>query len=173
MVLQHLRPLRHWFFPLWGHIQQTSSFHSQLPDRIITSGGHWLFTDHKSKHSHHSDLTSRQSQASMKQFADIHRCDVQFSVDDWVLILLRPYCQTSLTPTYTKLGKHFYGPFQIEAHIGPVAYSLQLPTSFKIHLVFHVSLLKLYHGPSLVDQQPLSLAACDNHLIVEPMTILD
>ncbi|KHN31759.1 Retrotransposable element Tf2 155 kDa protein type 1, partial [Glycine soja] len=51
------------------------------------------------------------AQAAMKKQADSHRRDVQFNVGDWVFVRLRPYRQTSLQPHYTKLFKHFYGPF--------------------------------------------------------------
>lgn len=54
----------------------------------------------------------------MKLQADRHHCDVQFFVGDWVFICLRPFRQTSLSLTYSKLGKHFYGLFQMEDRIG-------------------------------------------------------
>jgi hypothetical protein len=38
----------------------------------------------------------------------------------------------------------YYGSFEVLGRIGPVACMLALPTSMRIHNVFHVSLLKKY-----------------------------
>src|SRR5579864_5890903 len=53
----------------------------------------------------------------------------------------------------TKLAPKRYRPFKIIKAISPVAYQLALPATWKIHDVFHVSLLSPYrettaHGPN-------------------------
>ena len=87
------------------------------------------------------------AQQRMKRQADKHRSERQFEVGDWVFLKLQPYVQSSLARrAHQKLAFKFFGPYQIEAKIGAVAYRLKLPASSAIHLVFHVSQLKASHG---------------------------
>ena len=41
-----------------------------------------------------------------------------------------------------KLSAKYYGPYKVAARIGKVSYRLELPTTSKVHPIFHVSLLK-------------------------------
>lgn len=84
---------------------------------------------------------------------------------------LRPYRQTSIADKFQKLGKCYYGPYQITETVGKVAYRLALPTMTKIHPVFHCSKLKLHQGP-LTDHS-LPPSSWDNNPLIEPLTILD
>ena len=82
---------------------------------------------------------------------------MDFNVDSWVYVKLRPYRQITLIgEKYHKLSKCFYGPFQILDKVGPIAYRLALPPSSRIHKVFHCSMLKLNKGspPQQLDTLP-------------------
>lgn len=68
------------------------------------------------------------AQNRMKQHSDQKRTEREFNEGDWVYLKLHPYCQQSLVkrPAH-KLAPRFYGPFQIAARVGTVAYRLALP----------------------------------------------
>jgi hypothetical protein len=58
-----------------------------------------------------------------------------------------------------KLAPKRHGPFHISKQVSPVAYQLQLPDAWKIHKVFHASLLTPYretpqHGPNYIKPPP-------------------
>jgi hypothetical protein len=46
--------------------------------------------------------------------------------------------------SFPKLAARYCGPFEILEKIGPFAYMITLPTSMRVHNIFHVSLLKKY-----------------------------
>jgi hypothetical protein len=58
-----------------------------------------------------------------------------------------------------KLVPRRYGPFKVVTKISNVAYRIQLPTNWKIHNIFHASLLALYnettaHGLNFLELLP-------------------
>jgi len=58
-----------------------------------------------------------------------------------------------------KLSPRRYGPFKVVSQISKVAYKLELPSTWKIHDVFHASLLTPYketdqHGPNFIEPPP-------------------
>jgi hypothetical protein len=55
-----------------------------------------------------------------------------------------------------KLSSRQYGPFRVAARMSHMAYYLNLPETWRIHNVFHASLLTLYketleHGPNFLE----------------------
>jgi hypothetical protein len=58
-----------------------------------------------------------------------------------------------------KLAPRRYGPFKVVAKVSSVAYKIKLPANWKIHDVFHASLLTPYnetnaHGPNFLEPPP-------------------
>src|SRR6267142_958018 len=58
-----------------------------------------------------------------------------------------------------KLAPRWYGPFKVATKISDIAYWLKLPDTWKIHNVFHASLLTPYketdkHGPNFLEPPP-------------------
>jgi ribosomal protein L21E len=97
------------------------------------------------------------AQERMKRQADKHRVEHQFAVGDMVFLKLQPYVQSSVAPSVThKLAFKFFGPYGILAHVGKVAYRLQLSASALVHLIFHVSQLKRSLGSQTVSVMPPS-----------------
>lgn len=83
------------------------------------------------------------AQQSMKDFADRKRRHVEFAVSDWVFVKLKPYRQHSVRlQRHHKLGRRYFGRFKVLQRIGEVAYKLDLPEEARIHLVFHISMLR-------------------------------
>ncbi|CAD6269357.1 unnamed protein product [Miscanthus lutarioriparius] len=83
------------------------------------------------------------AQQRMKSHADKCHSERVFNVGYFVFIRLQPYVQSSLEPrSHHKLCFNYFGPFEIVAKIGSIAYKLALPPGSAVHLVFHVSLLK-------------------------------
>lgn len=82
--------------------------------------------------------------------------------------------QSSLQPRDSqKLSYKYFGPFKVAAKVGKVAYKLQLPQESKIHDVFHVSLLKKFHGNIPVALHiPLWMQGCVTDEL-KPKAILD
>ena len=71
-----------------------------------------------------------------------------------------------------KLTSKYYGPYLITERIGLVTYKLGLLSTSKIHMIFHVSLLKKKVGNRVVVQSKLPYTNNDGQFFVKPMTIL-
>ncbi|XP_027109239.1 uncharacterized protein [Coffea arabica] len=74
-----------------------------------------------------------------------------------------------------KLHSRFVGPYKVIQRVGSVAYKLELPLSlFRIHNVFHVSMLKKYHPDLSHGLRPEEVEIDENLSYEErPVKILD
>ena len=106
--------------------------------------------------------------------ANTHRPELEFAVGDLVLLWLQLYNQSTIAARCNhNLSKWFHGPFPVVALIGQVAYQLGLPKGSRIHLVFHISVLKPFHGSHSPPHQPLPSLTIDNHPVDLLLAICD
>jgi len=112
------------------------------------------------------------SQENYKKFYDRKVMDVpSYNIGQQVW-LLRKHISTNRPSS--KLDYKRLGPFKILDIIGEskLAIKLELPSSMKIHPVFHVSLLEPYHANTIPDRQqdpppPISIQGQDEWVVKE------
>lgn len=116
--------------------------HSPLPPRCCVTETFILIMQ-KLFRCLRNEMISYKAQKLMQSSANKHRHDVQYQLGDWVYLELRLYRQSSVAQRRNeKLESRFFGPYQIKAKLGLVAYRLKLPSKSIIHHVFYVSQLK-------------------------------
>lgn len=84
------------------------------------------------------------ARSRQKRYADSKRRDVRFQLKDKVMLSTKNIPLKAVGTR--KLLPKFIGPFEVIGLVGDRAVRLKLPDSYKIHDVFHVSLVKPYHG---------------------------
>jgi hypothetical protein len=119
------------------------------------------------------------AKANQERNANQSRRELEFNVGDRVL--LNSYhvnlASQALRPS-KKLQHRFIGPYTITTKISPVAYKLELPANLHIHPVFHVSLLRPYQDPTVIDHRPIPTPpppamTIEDHIEYEVDYILD
>ena len=87
------------------------------------------------------------------KYYDAKHRDLGFRVGDLVLLSTRNLKMKGIP---SKLQKRFVGPFRVIETIGEQAYRLSLPDNWKIHPVFHVSLLREWKAVDVQEDRPVS-----------------
>ncbi len=114
------------------------------------------------------------AQNRMKQQADKHRREKEYTAGSWVYLRLQPYCQVSVAARKNpKLAARYYGPFEVIARVGMVEYRLQVPPGSQSHPVFHVSQLKQGVPPSSLVLPTAPLMGPEGEPLACPEKILD
>ena len=67
---------------------------------------------------------------------------VEFNVGDFILVMLLLSQHKSTRSLHKGFVQQYEGPFPVINRVDNVSYKLELPSWFKLHLVFHVSYLK-------------------------------
>jgi hypothetical protein len=87
-----------------------------------------------------------QANKTAEGYANRSRRNFQFGVGEVVLLSTKYFIPEAFRERTRKLAAKFAGPYEIIEVISHVAYRLQLRVGTKAHDVFHVSMLKPYHG---------------------------
>ena len=86
------------------------------------------------------------------KYCDRKHRDISNKVGDLVLLSTQ---NLRMKGTPGKLQRKFVGPFRVIETIGEQAYRLALPDDWKIHPVFHVSLLRTWKTADVQEDQPV------------------
>ena len=112
------------FGVLYGHAPRHFGLSAEAVGSDVLALNQWL-----SKRALMQDLVKQhlRVQARMKHQSDKCRSKREFAVGDWVFLKIQPYVQSSLAQrSCQKLTFRLFGPFQIIARVGAMAYKWKL-----------------------------------------------
>ena len=89
-------------------------------------------------------MNLKEAQDLQKIYTNQKRKDKDYQIGDHVYLKVKSKWSSLSLGRCGKLTPWFFGPFEILAKRGPVAYELALPAHIRFHNVFHASLLKRY-----------------------------
>jgi hypothetical protein len=93
------------------------------------------------------------AQQRQKAFTDKRRVEQVYKASDKVLLSTK-YLNLKHSKRNCKLLLKWIGPFEVVQVVGPVAYKLKMNPGWRVHPVFHVSLLELYREDGRVQPPP-------------------
>ena len=93
------------------------------------------------------------AQQRQEALADQHRTEKVFYVGDKVLLSTK-HLNIKHGEKRRKLLPKWIGPFEVVQVVGPVAYKLKMNPGWRIHPVFHVSLIEPYRADGRVQPPP-------------------
>jgi hypothetical protein len=93
------------------------------------------------------------AQQRQKAFADKSRVEKTYKVGDKVLLSTK-YPSLKHSKKSCKLLPKWIGPFAVVQVVGPGAYELKLNPDWRVHPLFHVSLLELYREDGRLQPPP-------------------
>ncbi|XP_077249415.1 uncharacterized protein LOC143888918 [Tasmannia lanceolata] len=89
------------------------------------------------------------AQSRQKSYADQRRRELEFAEGDMVFVKISPFKAVMRFGRKGKLSPRYIGPYRISKRVGSRAHELELPPNLdRMHNVFHVSMLRLYHPDS-------------------------
>ncbi|WMV13894.1 hypothetical protein MTR67_007279 [Solanum verrucosum] len=87
------------------------------------------------------------AQSRKKEYVDRKVRNLEIMEGDQVLLKVSPMKSVMRFGTRGKHILRYIGTFEVRKHVGEVAYELTLPPVLsRLHLMFHMSMLKKYHG---------------------------
>jgi hypothetical protein len=95
------------------------------------------------------------AQDRQKHFADSKRTPLTYAVGDYCLLSSKHL--TIVTTGVPKLLPRYLGPFKVLQMVGTAAVKLELPSHWKVHNVFHVSLTKPWKGSPPTTPEPVEV----------------
>jgi hypothetical protein len=120
-------------------------FHPRTPTTIELPQGSQPaskeFLEDLKKLQHHALQCMKRARDYMQSQYNKHHKPRDYQIGDYVLLKTTHLHMSGPK----KFIPRYVGPFQILHKYGTQAYHLQIPVEWKIHPVFHVSLLKSYH----------------------------
>jgi hypothetical protein len=93
------------------------------------------------------------AQQRQKAYADQHMIEKSYKIRDQVLLSTK-YLNINHGEINRKLLPKWIGPFKVVQKVAPVSYELEMNPSWRVHPVFHVSLLEPYKSDGRIRPPP-------------------